>query len=49
MGGRTLPVECEHGVVADWGDFGPDPDDGQVGVHPCIVCMAEEYIKDGGL
>ena len=29
MGSRTLPpTECEHGHVCDWGDFGPDPDDG---------------------
>ncbi len=23
---RTLPTECEHGVVIDWGDFGPSDD-----------------------
>lgn len=23
MGGRTLPYECHHGNVIDWGDFGP--------------------------
>lgn len=22
--GRTLPLECEHGNIIDWGDFGPD-------------------------
>ena len=27
MGSRTLPVECEHGKVMDWGDFGPDDGD----------------------
>lgn len=21
--GRMLPVDCEHGVTIDWGDFGP--------------------------
>lgn len=21
--GRMLPMECEHGVTIDWGDFGP--------------------------
>jgi len=21
--GRTMPTECRHGVVIDWGDFGP--------------------------
>lgn len=20
---RTMPTECEHGTVIDWGDFGP--------------------------
>lgn len=38
MGSRALPVECEHGVIIDWGDFGPDPDDGSVGVTPCPDC-----------
>lgn len=23
MGSRTLPSECAHGQVIDWGDFGP--------------------------
>lgn len=23
---RTMPYECEHGVVIDWGDFGPCQD-----------------------
>lgn len=27
MGGRTIPVECPHGAVVDWGDFGPDDAD----------------------
>jgi hypothetical protein len=22
--GRTMPIECEHGTVIDWGDFGPE-------------------------
>ena len=26
MGSRTLPTECEHGVVVDFGDFGPCDD-----------------------
>lgn len=26
MSGRMMPVECEHGVTVDWGDFGPDDD-----------------------
>lgn len=24
MGGRTMPTECRHGRIIDWGDFGPD-------------------------
>lgn len=24
--GRLMPLECEHGNVIDWGDFGPDDD-----------------------
>lgn len=23
MGGRTLPTECKHGRIIDWGDFAP--------------------------
>lgn len=41
VGSRALPVECKHGVVLDWGDFGPDPEDGSVGVEPCGECEAE--------
>lgn len=32
---RTLPTECGHGYIFDWGDFGPDEDDGQVGTEKC--------------
>lgn len=29
---RTLPDYCQHcGGVIDWGDFGPDNDDGSTG------------------
>lgn len=38
MGGRTMPYVCEHGRTIDWGDFGPDPDDGSVGAEPCEEC-----------
>jgi hypothetical protein len=38
MGGRQLPVECDHGVIVDWGDFGPDPENGQEGARNCPIC-----------
>jgi hypothetical protein len=41
--GRSMPVECEHGVVVDWGDFGPRHDDSQQGLVPCEKCEADEY------
>lgn len=40
---RTMPTECPHGVVLDWGDFGPNQDDPQQGVGTCEKCDAEEY------
>lgn len=40
MGSRTMPTECEHGKVLDWGDFGSDPDDGSVGAEPCEICLS---------
>lgn len=39
MGSRTLPTECEHGAIVDWGDFGPNPDDGLDGAEICADCM----------
>jgi hypothetical protein len=41
VGSRTLPTECEHGRTVDWGEFGPDLDDGSVGAEPCPECEAE--------
>lgn len=48
--GRTLPIECKHGVTVDWGDFGPCQGECDV-VHPgefecpdvpgCPECEAE--------
>lgn len=35
-----MPVECPHGHTLDWGDFGPDPDDGSVGAERCDTCGA---------
>lgn len=46
MGSRTLPYECEHGVTLDWGDFGPDPNDGRVGAGVCWSC---HYSSKSGL
>lgn len=43
--GRTMPTECEHGNVIDWGDFGPHPDgcpgmDGDYRQDPyCVGCF----------
>lgn len=36
--GRTMPYVCEHGRTIDWGDFGPDPDDGSIGAERCYEC-----------
>lgn len=34
MGSRRLPTDCpDCGLVADWGDFGPDPVDGTIDTH----------------
>lgn len=32
--GRSIPTECPHGKIIDWGDFGPD--DGLT--EGCDVC-----------
>lgn len=41
MAGRTMPTECPHSVVSDWGDFGPDPHDSSVGTEGCPECDEE--------
>lgn len=34
--GRMMPIECPHGVIVDWGDFGGDDEK-----HPaCPACDA---------
>jgi hypothetical protein len=33
-----MPLECEHGKVIDWGDFGPDHEDGSVRTEHCGEC-----------
>lgn len=38
MMGRTMPTECPHGKILDWGDFGPDHDDGSVAAEQCLIC-----------
>jgi len=49
--GRTMPTDCERcdGVI-DWGDFGPDPGDGQVGrtcrCEPTLLVWLREQYKD---
>jgi hypothetical protein len=34
MGSRMMPLECPHGKVLDWGDFGEGPGE------KCAVCDA---------
>jgi hypothetical protein len=37
-----LPLECDHcGGIVDYGDFGPDPNDGTVGVTCECECTCE--------
>lgn len=41
---RTMPTECEHGEIVDWGDFGPcqdcdeHPDDDCPNFRDCRQC-----------
>lgn len=39
--GRTMPTECEHGNVVDWGDFGPEDDDD---FPTCDECERERIV-----
>ena len=39
--GRAMPVECIHGKILDWGDFGGDDAQPQ----PCDACEARQKIK----
>jgi hypothetical protein len=48
MGSRTLPVVCEHGRIVDWGDIGPDPEDGSVGAESCEECEVPFGAFDDG-
>ena len=47
MGSRTLPTECKHGRILDWGDFGPDPDDGSFNAESCSECESDELYDEG--
>lgn len=43
---RTMPTECEHGEIVDWGDFGPcqgdcDHDDDCPNFQDCPDCTKE--------
>ena len=43
--GRLMPMECEHGKVYDWGDFGGDDAEPE----PCPACdraWAEHVAED---
>ena len=33
---RLMPVECEHGKIIDWGDFGAE--DGSSPPEECLPC-----------
>lgn len=44
MMGRMLPLDCEHGNVIDWGDFGPD-DDSQPTCPECEVKYARFRVR----
>ena len=46
--GRTLPTECEHGNVVDWGDFGPDDRD-EPTCDECEKRWADSVIVPGAL
>lgn len=37
--GRTMPTECPHGKVVDWGDFGDDWEP-----QACDACDARPYV-----
>lgn len=38
--GRTMPTECWHGRIIDWGDFGPGDDDEPDEPEGCEQCEA---------
>lgn len=40
---RTMPTECEHGLVSDWGDFGPE---GRPGMGLCSKCFTQEEMDE---
>lgn len=51
MGSRMLPIDCERcGGVFDWGHFGLDQDDGQVGrtceCEPELVVWLRAQIEE---
>jgi hypothetical protein len=47
MGSRTLPSECSHGRIFDWGDFGSDPEDGTVGAEEWEECATGRKFVHG--
>lgn len=47
--GRQLPVECEHGCILDWGDFGGDnPPEGCAECDPQLLRTPVERDLDLG-
>lgn len=46
---RLMPVECPHGRIFDWGDFGPEDDDCLLGPHGehcerCHWCFCKKCV-----
>jgi hypothetical protein len=41
MGGRSMPVDCPHGAIADWGGFG---DDWEPYMGLCPKCVPPETV-----
>lgn len=44
VGSRTLPTECPHGVVLDWGDFGPSSGNEYDPGNECRRCDEEAWL-----
>lgn len=41
--GRMMPVECEHGRILDWGDFGGEDSKPET-CETCEACDADLYL-----
>jgi hypothetical protein len=45
MGHRTLPTECQHGRIIDWGDFGPSSGERDDPCEPCPDCEEDKWVE----